>query len=437
MFRLIDHFLFTLERIWQNRTLVLWVLLGLMVATTLALSLPLYVDSVYSDLLASRLGNPPFAFRFRYLGAWNGNIGRTDVENTDAAMQQSFTATVGLPVAQGVTYVRGGTWNTRSASANLGAFGIATISGIEGQIAIVAGEWSDDMPIEDGVIPALLPESALYTMGLQVGDELTVQRAGGGSATLRVAALWRALNEDDPAWVFPPKFFDEIFLVHSEDLWTMVDGIEDPIDETAWYFVFNGSEARASDVESLLGRIADGQRIIDAVLPGIRQDLSPVDGLRTFSSEVNTLTQQLFIIVLPVGGLVFYFVSLVAGLLVNRQIPDDVKLRSRGMSRRSLVGLHLTMWLSMVGMALAVAIFASPYVVRLVVQTASFLRFDGNNPAPEIVFTPQALLIATLTGLIAASSGLWLAWRATGQNVGCARGRQISQSVVAAHLIST
>src|SRR3982751_1817803 len=124
MFKLIDHFLFTLERIWQHRTLVLWVLLGLMVATTLALSLPLYVDSVYSDLLASRLGNPPFAFRFRYLGAWNGNIGQTDVENANAAIQQSFPDTVGIPVAQRVTYVRGGTWNVRAGTSNIGQFGV-------------------------------------------------------------------------------------------------------------------------------------------------------------------------------------------------------------------------------------------------------------------------------------------------------------------------
>ncbi len=428
MFKLIDHFLFTLERIWQHRTLVLWVLVGLMVATTLALSLPLYVDSVYSDLLTSRLPNPPFAFRFRYLGAWNGNIGRTDVENASAAMQQSFTDTVGLPVAQQVTYARGGTWNVRKESSNMGAFGIANITGIESQITIVAGEWSDDLEVEEGVIPALLPESALYAMGLQVGDTLTAQRAGGGSVTLRVAALWRPINEDDPAWIFPPKFFDEVFIVRDADLWTMLEGIEAPIDETAWYLVFDGSDARASEVESLLGRIADGQRIIDTVLPGIRQDLSPVDGLRAFSNEVNTLTQQLFIIVMPVGGLVFYFVSLVAGLLVNRQIPDDVKLRSRGMSRRALVGLHLTMWLSMLGMALCVAMVASPYIVRLVVQTASFLRFDGGNPAPEIVFTPQAILIATLTGLIAASSGLWLAWRATAQNVNSLRRSSARQS---------
>ena len=68
MYRLFDTLLFTLERILNHRLLVIWVLVGLAIATTLALSLSLYVDSVYSELLESRLDTPPYAFRYRYLG---------------------------------------------------------------------------------------------------------------------------------------------------------------------------------------------------------------------------------------------------------------------------------------------------------------------------------------------------------------------------------
>jgi len=49
--RFLAVFSFTLERLNQHRLLALWVLIGLSVATTLALSLALYVDAVYSDLL--------------------------------------------------------------------------------------------------------------------------------------------------------------------------------------------------------------------------------------------------------------------------------------------------------------------------------------------------------------------------------------------------
>src|SRR5512136_2647281 len=105
MFRLIDILLFALERLWQHRVLVLWALVGLAAATTLALSLPLYVDAVNSSLLTSRLQDSPYAFRFRYLGSWKGNITRADIDTASAAINNTFAAQVGLPVAIQVRYV--------------------------------------------------------------------------------------------------------------------------------------------------------------------------------------------------------------------------------------------------------------------------------------------------------------------------------------------
>src|SRR5512143_2325827 len=115
MFRLIDILLFALERLWQHRVLVLWALVGLAAATTLALSLPLYVDAVNTNLLASRLSDPPYAFRFRYLGSWKGNVTRSDIDTATAAVNNTFVGDVGLPVALQVRYVRGGAWTLRLA----------------------------------------------------------------------------------------------------------------------------------------------------------------------------------------------------------------------------------------------------------------------------------------------------------------------------------
>ena len=55
MFRLVDTLLFTLERLWQHLILVFWALVGLSMATTLAMSLWLYVDAVNTGLLSASL----------------------------------------------------------------------------------------------------------------------------------------------------------------------------------------------------------------------------------------------------------------------------------------------------------------------------------------------------------------------------------------------
>ncbi len=421
MFRIIDILLFTIERIRQHLLLVLWVIVGLSVATTLALSLPLYVDSVYSDILDSRLEEPDYNFRFRYLGAWNGNITIDDVTNASAAVQQGFVREIGLDVIQNVKYVRGGSWQVRTQTNQpLGTYGMSFLNGAEDKYEIVQGEWPPAEEWQEGTpYPVLLPETALYNSGINVGDILIAQRAGAQPAQVQVTALWSPINSDDPAWVFPPKFFDLVLLTEEDLLWTMLESVQgqNPIDEAAWQLIFDGEELRTAEIDGLIANIETGVRDVDIVLPGVRQDVAPTESLKAFSEEVNALSLQLFIIILPVGGLVLYFVSLVANLLVTRQQGEDVKLRSRGMSRSGVLWIHIQMWLMLVLIALAVGIFVSPYIVRIVGQTISFLEIDINSPVLEVTYTLEAIFTGVATGLIAASSGLFLAWRTTRQNI--------------------
>lgn len=425
MFRLLDSIRFALERIWQFRILVFWALLGLTAATTLALSLPLYVDAVNSTLLASRLSDPPYAFRFRYLGSWKGNITPDDVAAARASVMSGFTSTINLPTALSVDFMRSVPWATRLTStdkpANLGAFSLGTLNGAEAQMDIVAGHWpptADDEPQKEGdPIPALLAEKMLYSMGISVGDTLTVTPSGGQPVNLKVVGQWRARNTNDPSWIFPPKFFDEIILLRADDLMALMSGLKNPVEEAAWFISFDGSTVKTADVAALLGRIADGQRNIDAVLPGVRLEVSPVDKLTRFSEDVSRLTQQLVVMVLPVGGLVLYFVSLVAGLLVARQQGEDVTLRSRGMARFAILRIHFLMWLILAAVALGIGIALAPPLVQLVGRTTSFLQFEGTDAPLTIIFTPLALAAGAITGLIAASSGMLLAWRTSRQTI--------------------
>jgi putative ABC transport system permease protein len=75
------------------------------------------------------------------------------------------------------------------------------------------------------------------------------------------------------------------------------------------------------------------------------------------------------------------------------------------------------MLLLLAGIGLIVGLLLAPIVVRVVGQTTSFLRFDNTDAPLEIIFTPTVLLTGGLTALLAASSGLYLAWRTTRQTI--------------------
>ncbi|MBN1201288.1 MAG: ABC transporter permease [Anaerolineae bacterium] len=418
--RLFDPFFFALERLWQHRMLVFWTLLGLSAATTLALSLTLYVDAVNTDLLTDNLDDPPYAFRFRYLGSWEGAITSANVDRASTVLQGEFATAIDLPVVHKVRFISGGNWNiTRQGDvpAPFGTYTLGTLEGADVQMRIVTGEWPPENTTGDAV-PVIMAQQVMYQTGLQVGDTLTATRPGGTEpATLEIVALWAPVDADDPAWILAPKFFDQVFLMAEDDLWSAVEGIETPVEEADWQIIFDGSELRTSDVNGLLDGIVDGRRVVSTVLPGIRLDRSPQEGLQAFSEEVDRLTQQLVIVVLPVAGLILYFVTMLAGMLVGSQQQEDVTLSSRGMNRRKLLGLHALMWLILAGLALAVGMIVSPLVVQLIGRTSSFLNFDADTTPLDIVFTQQAILAGALTGMLAASSGLYMAWRTTGQSI--------------------
>jgi putative ABC transport system permease protein len=440
MFRILDILLFTLERLRLHQVLVFWVLVGLSAATTLALSLVLYVDAVNTNLLSSQLDDPPYAFRFRYVGSWEGNITEADYNSADASIERDFINPIGLPIGSSMSLALSTPWRVQldmeDRNFAVGPYNLGTVQGIEDKIRITAGAWppgedvEDDQPatlpvadtpqppIEERTIPVLLSETMLFDMGLQVGDMLSATQAGLPELTLEVAAFWQPINPDDPRWIFVPSFFEDVMMISEASLWDALEGSERPsIEEAGWYIVFDGSEVRTADIGAMLGDIANGERDVARVLPGVRMSDETATGLNAFTEDVNALTQQLVIIILPVAGLMLYFVSLVAGLLVSRQQQEDVILRSRGMNRRMLISIYVLMWLLLAGGALLIGLLASPFVVQIVGRTTSFLEFQGTDDPLEIVFTVEALAVGAFTAMLAASSGLFMAWRSTGQTI--------------------
>src|SRR5690348_6046717 len=68
-----------LRRLWAYSTLILCLELGLIAAVAVVSSIPFYAEAAQASILQDVVGNkddsitrPPFAFMYRYIGAWSG-----------------------------------------------------------------------------------------------------------------------------------------------------------------------------------------------------------------------------------------------------------------------------------------------------------------------------------------------------------------------------
>ena len=72
----------SLRRLWSQRYLMLCFLSGIVAAVALLASIPMYSDAINKRLLSSQLEEgsalPPFAFVWRYIGAFEGDIPLSD-----------------------------------------------------------------------------------------------------------------------------------------------------------------------------------------------------------------------------------------------------------------------------------------------------------------------------------------------------------------------
>lgn len=404
-----DTLNFTKERLIQYRLLVIWVVVGVLIATMLSLGLSLYIDTVYSDILTTRLDEPPLAYRYRYPGTWEGNVNLESIQRVTRVVQQTAIPNMSIDLMNHSHYQRAGLWTVQQGATNLGTLGLATFDSNQIAGAIVAGEWPSQ-PGDAGVMPVLISQTLFYTMGLQLNDRIQV-RSGNQEISLEIVAIWQP-DQTESDSMFPPSFFDDLLLIPATDLQQVV-GDRSMIDDAAWYQSYDLSQVRTSDVSTLISNTITNERLLNGTLPGLRTELTPLANLQSFNNEVQQLTQQLFIIIAPIGALVFYFITLVSTLIVNRQLGDDLKLRSRGMPRGRLLIIHMLMWVIIAGVGFAISAGISPGLVRLVTRSTSFLRFDGPETGASIAFNTQAIAIALFTALLAVSSGILAAFRLT------------------------
>jgi putative ABC transport system permease protein len=427
------------RRIWAQRALVACLLVGLIAAVALITSIPLYADAVHFRLLQKELAgkdtaHPPFAFMFRYIGAWHGAVEWDAYQPVDVYLTEQAPATLGLPLELIVRHVR--TDNFRLFAEEGGAAGayarrqpllwtsLGFISGLENHVDLIEGRLP--RPAEAGdpstlrlrsgqagsghreVIEVLVSRTLAEKLGLQVGeryvlfgkDELT-------QLPVRIAGVWQARDATDPFWFYAPKSFQEVLLVPEA---TFVDrlapALPDEVYQAVWYMVFDGHSVRAANVPGLLERVATVQARAASLLSNTSLDVSPLEALRAYRRAAQLLTVQLAVFSLPVLGLILYFSGLNGGMVVRRQQNEIAILRSRGASRWQVIGIYLLERLLIGLVAAGVGLVLGRGLAQLLGGVRTFLDpgILTTRSALPVLLSPTSVyfaLGAAMAGLVA------------------------------------
>jgi putative ABC transport system permease protein len=404
---------------------MLCLLLGLVAAVGLLSSIPLYADAAQNRLLQGELTEAgtyrqPFSFLWRYIGAWHGSVAWDAYEPVEAYLSEWAPAIIELPLETRARHVA--TDKMRLFPSEEAAFvpdepllwaSVGFVTGLEEQIQILEGSFPTENPTSEAV-EVLVSRKTADTLGLQVGEHYTLFASGQVQAQMavRIVGVWQANDPTDPIWFYQPDAFDEILLTSEEAfVRQVVPALDTPVATAVWYQIYDGSRVRPATVSGLLEDVAIVESRVTALLDNTTLDASPVPALESYGRSASLLTLVLTIFSLPVIGLVGYFISLIAGMAVQRGQSEIAIMRSRGITRRKIVDLYLLEGVLIGGLGLAGGLMLGRWMAQLMSRTRTFLDpglltggilmgNGGSVPAGAageplaIVFTPTSLAYA-------------------------------------------
>jgi putative ABC transport system permease protein len=404
LLNLLSIILIAAKRLWAHKGLTLSLLLGWTAAVGLSLSVPLYSDAVNHRLLREELettreGTPPFAFRFRYIGAWHGTVDWEDVQQADAYLRGPVAADIGLPLESVVRYFK--TDNFRLFPTSEAAYadvrdplewvGIGFLSDLADHITLLEGAFPAPPSPTDQAMEVLLHHKLADELGLQVGEEY--------------------INPEETYWFYQPDAFDRVLAVPETSFHQRIAPmLTGEVYVAVWSLLLDGSGVHTEDVAPLLGRISFAETRAASLLPNTDLYVSPAEAMEKYRSQAYLLTILLSVFAVPVLGLILYFVALTAGMAVRRQQTEIAVLRSRGTSRWQVMGVYLLEGLALGAVALGLGILLGQGIALAMGQIRSFLTLVRRPPLSVFLswsslrFAFGAVALTMLTTLLPALS---------------------------------
>ncbi len=360
---------FVLRRAARHWQILLTLILGVFLSTSLLAAAPVLVNTVIEFGLRRALLSPdPLAGNLRLKA-----FGRMEAAEFQAAHQNVQTILQNRLAGQldQVIPTVGAQWLSPWVDEQIvpderiifGFYGYGETD-INQQVAFVAGGW----PTQDageGVITAVIGEEMAAAYNLEVGERLPLSARRDEtqpSFYLLVSGIARPLETQSPYWFgeFSP------LRAQSDERWTAQFTALLPPDQFFpvanryfsgashqffWHVLLDPARFRSADITALqaqLGQLPDDLR---GTSPAINPESKLVDVLANFATQATAVRAPLYFLTAEVVLLTLYYVIMVAALAVRQVEREFAVLQSRGASGGQIFRIQTAEALLIAGLA--------------------------------------------------------------------------------------
>ena len=387
------------KRLLAQRLLTLAAAAGLVIASALVLSIPLYAEATYfrslrEEIVAGRgpADYAPLKFVFEFQGPARGGPQWKDAFLVDRFLNRDAQLVIGLPALQNVRRFHTDAFqmfppfdpNRPGSQYFLEWAYLAVISSQEPAIRLITGTLPPE-PVAQGAavqvvadagapIPVIAHVALAEATGVQVGETFYLRREGLEIPVV-IVGLWEPIDPGADYW----DTVTEKWLIVSELTYAELisPAVQDELLSSLWYLTLNGSNLHSGDIAGLQRHITSVVGRTNTLLAGTKLIISPLEALARYQKNAPSLTFLLYAFSVPILALILAFIGLVAGLVVGQQRGEMAILRSRGASIGQVVWVALLQGVLLGVVALLVGVPLGTLVAHGIGRSRSFLDFSA------------------------------------------------------------
>ncbi|NMM51424.1 ABC transporter permease [Paenibacillus aquistagni] len=414
-------FRFLFRKMWNTRWMTLSTLIGLIVAVSFTVSIPMYADGALKRVISQSIqenseGLPAGSLLLRYQSTGGEKTDLAALQDVNTFIEQEVQDKIGFPA---LLYVHSQQIRptevipvdpTKVDASRVRNMTLASLSELDKQVEISNGRMNKDGNI-NGALEVVMLEDAMYRNDLHIGDELDYPVYGGSNVNLRVKIVgtFKPVDEKSAFWYQGFESMMNTLYVTPKTLHDVVlKENKVQLQNSSWYYAFDLREIKTSQIAELRSTLDRLGIELYQKLKGTNVELSFAKLLDEFRSQSLRLQMMLFTLAAPMIAMVFYFIAMNANQALEKQQSDISVLRSRGASTKQIILMYLLEGVILGGLALLASPFFGWFMAKSIGSANGFLEFVNRKSIPvgfssdAVIFGSAAVIIALTATLIPA-----------------------------------
>lgn len=402
---------FLYRKMWNTRWLTLSTLLGLIVAVSFTVSIPMYADGSLKRVVAKSLQEkseamPAGSLRIVYQATGGSKTDLQSLQSVDDFIKKDIPEKIGFPhqVYASNKSIRSTEISpvdsTKVDASRVRTMTLSSLSDLGTQTEVSLGSmYSDNM--NGDTLDVVILEEAMYRNDVHVGDVFEYPVNSDLVLKVKIVGAVKPKDEKNAYWFQGMESLMNSFFVSDK---VMSDFIlkqsKVPLRNASWYYAFDLREIKTSQL-SPLGSTLERLKIeLFQHLKDTKIDMSFADTLDEFKKQSLQLQTLLFTLAAPMIAMVFYYIAMNARQSLDKQRSDIAVLRSRGSSTKQIIMIYLLEGVFLGILALIIGPLVGWFMAKSIGSANGFLTFVDRQSIP-VGLNSQAVLYGLIAVVIA------------------------------------